>query len=255
MTAKIFDYGRTSPLISDPGNVLAALPLSEDESHSLTLRGAQTDVEKALAAHGSMPVSRDVLGVGVARLIMLIIAGVLAVVGFGVAFSSSRGTIAGLVVGIVCVMLIAAIFFSARRRKLAIQQLSLAWEKGWVQFAPARVGGVWISGQSAHNVEDKRTNEVRYRYRAAVEVPAGNYGPGFRFDSEEFGAPADRDGQPLGLHMAPSELDVLEPEFFNGWTIARWVVGAEEKSATIATDLSRKQVIAALQAAGIHSQL
>lgn len=212
----------------------------------------RTDVEKALVAAGAMPVSRDVLGLGVARLIMLIIAGVLAVIGFGVALSSSRGTIAGIVVGVLCVMLMGAIFLSARRRKFAIQQLTRAWEKGWVQFGPARVGGVWISGQSSHNIEDKRTHEVRYRYRAAVEVLDGDYGPGFRFNSEEFGAPSDRDGQPLGLHMAQSELDVLEPEFFNGWTIARWVVGAEEKSATIATDLSRKQVIAALQAAGIH---
>ncbi len=246
----IFKHARTAPLIDDPNGTIARLIDDGSFEQACTLPAGSPATIAALESNGRMPV--DGLRSGMAASQVVVSAVGLGFIALGVVlivFAQGTGaSVAGVIIGLIGALLCGVMVISVRKRVSTVAELSKAWDNGWLRFAPARVGGVWISGVTCHgNQREDRDTEYRFRYRALVEVyPTDGTAP-FRFHSSEFTALADRHGRPMGLKMVEGPLDHFEPEFSNGWTIARWIAG-DSDSATITTDLSLAQIKAALAA-------
>lgn len=245
---RIFNYARVSAVIDDPDNAVARGVEMQQFDQPCPYPVGSPAVDAALESNGRMPVAGMRGGTSTAQVVLFGVSLALIILGVLLLMFGSAAAVAGAVLGLVGVLLFGVAVVSVRKRIRALEQLSMAWRSGWLRFAPARVGGVWISSFSRHgNQRDERDSEVRFRYRALVEVYPTDGSAPFRFHTSEFTAPSSRNGKPVGLNMVEGPLDHFEPEFTNGWTIARWVAGNED-SATITTDLSIAQIRAALRA-------
>lgn len=250
----VFTHARTAALIDDPYGALARGAEAGTFAQSCTLPSGSPAITAALESNGRMPVDGLRGGMATSQVAISIVGLVLVVLGLFLFFvpDGTGAKIAGAFIGFTGALLWTVTVFSARKRIGAVENLATAWQNGWVRFAPARVGGVWISSVSRHgNRREDRDTEYRFRYRALVEVYPTDGTEPFRFHSSEFTALADRHGVPLGLKMVEGPLDHFEPEFSNGWTVARWFAGDPE-SATITTDLSVAQIKAALRASAVR---
>ncbi|KAB1503658.1 hypothetical protein F7230_00555 [Corynebacterium sp. 320] len=250
---KVFDYahastthGQAEEALAQP-SVLASIS-SPREGESTDPR--QTGFTEALASHGQLPVPRPVAGVGVGRGLCLL--GAAGCVIWAVAVGLAGNVLLAVAVGVIAVALLAGVAVSHRAYRRRVALVERAWDNGWVRFAPARVGAVWVSHMSHHQGTKALDQDTRYYFQARVQVCSAEGEELFQFDSAPFSAPADRNGVPLDLHTAPTPLDLLEPEAFNGWTVARWIDGHEEHTATIATGLTRQQICAGLTHAGVR---
>ena len=251
----LFHYGRSSAAIDDPADAIR----QGAESGQFDTRNPHEVNSPALMAalesHGRLPVAGSRGGMSTAQIVIETIGLALLIGGVALCLISGPALFAGLILGTIGLVLVVVGVISFRRRRSNLAMISQAFNNGWLSFAPARVGGVWISSvrqHSSHNIDRDdhvRNNDVRFRYRALVEVFPTDGSEPFRFTSGEFSAPASHRGVPLDLKMMDGPLDHGEPEFNNGWTIARWVTGNQE-SATITTDLAKSQIRAALQAVG-----
>ncbi|WP_295641941.1 hypothetical protein [uncultured Corynebacterium sp.] len=249
---KIFPYARTSATIDDPSGALQNSIQNGAFEKPCPHPAGSPGLVQALEHNGRLPVNSAFGGLGGGRIVLGAVAIGLILAGFFFGFFSITRGGPSIVVPIVLLfiggVLGAVAAYSVRLRSRRLHQLGVAWRNGWVRFAPARVGGVWISSASQHNNSDDYTHEVRYNFRAIVEVLPNDGGEKFTFVSSEFSAPADADGKPYKLHRAENPLDVLEPEHFNGWTIARYLAHDPAGTATISTDLSAAQVKAGVEA-------
>lgn len=170
---------------------------------------------------------------------------------------SVSGTGVGVALLVIAAVLVSFTVWSARSRRRRLVALARAWQNQWLRFAPARVGAVWVDRHVTHGRKDARgaNQDNRYWFRALVEVYPTDGTPVFTVTTEPFQALANRDGVPHSLHSAPNPVDVFEPEYTNGWTVARYVAGDHDTvtaSATVTTNLSLPQVGAALEAAGVQ---
>ncbi len=253
---KIFPYARSSALIDDPSGALQAAASSDAFASPCPHPTGSPAVTKALAERGKLPVNSAFGGLGGGRVILGIVGLVMTLTGVVCALLRfTRGApsiVVALVLLLIGVLLVVVTVYSARQRSRNLHQLGMAWRNGWVRFAPARVGGVWVSSATRHNGPEDHTHEVRYKFRAIVEVLPTDGGESFTITTAEFSAPADADGQPYDLISAENPLDVLEPEHFNGWTIARYLAHDPHGTATISTDLSAAQIKAAVQVVAGH---
>lgn len=249
---KIFPYARTSAVIDDPSGALEAAAESGAFSKPCPYPEGSPALTRALEDNGKLPVNSAFGGLGGGRIVLAVVSTALLASAVFFGFTSiSRGT-PSIVVPIVLLfvggVLGAVTLYSVRMRRRNLYQLGVAWRNGWVRFAPARVGGVWISSASHHNSSEDYTHEVRYNYRAIAQILPTDGGDSFTITTSEFSAPSDADGRPYNLHRAENPLDVLEPEHFNGWTIARYLAHDPQGTATICTDLSASQVSAGVKA-------
>ncbi len=257
----IFTHARNSTTLHDPDSALAEGMNSGAFDVPCTLPPDSAAVTDALQHQGTMPISGTRwLGMSTGQLVLvgasavLLLAGVV-LIGVSSGPSDTPGLVTGVVLGVIglAVGAITAVSVRARHRNLLL--LAAAWQNGWLRFAPAEVGAVWVDrtvqhGQKRH---DRVNQDNRYWYRALVQVhPTDGHAP-FTVTTEPFQALGDRDGRPHDLRTAPGPLDSFEPEYANGWTVARYVAGDAAScaaSATVTTNLSDDQVRAALAAAG-----
>lgn len=250
---EIFQYGRSSVVIDDPadGLVRGAQAGTFDERCSLPAGSAA--INAALSNSGRMPVAGNAAGFSVVQTAVLCVGGCLVLFsGFLGLRGGTQSTVIGTVLSAIGLLMAGIALYSAKKRRGRLQILGKAWGNGWLRFAPVRVGGVWISRVSTHNDNGDTTNtDRRFYYKAMAQAyPTDGLQP-FTFRTGEFNAPADWNGHAYNLRMAEGLMDVLEPEYTNGWTICRYIAGQPE-TATIATDLSAKQVKAALEVAQIR---
>ncbi|HIW96564.1 MAG TPA: hypothetical protein H9867_08825 [Candidatus Corynebacterium gallistercoris] len=250
---KVFSHARHSAIIDDPDGSLAAGEASGQFDVRCSLPSGSPSIKAALEANGRVPVAGNAGGVSAGQWVIIGVAAALFAVGlFFALLAGGAAVIPGIVIAAVGVLLagVGSVSITRRRRNLLV--LGKAWSNGWIRFAPARVGGVWVHRVSTHNDNpDRRNNERRYYFKAIVEVQPDDGTEPFTFTTREFPAAASWDGTPVGLNLAAGPLDVLEPEYSNGWTVCRYIAG-NPASATISSDLSGKQVEAALRAAGIR---
>ena len=250
---KIFPYARASAVIHDPSGALESAERTGAFDLPCPFPNGSTVIAQALQKNGKLPVNSAFGGLGGGRIILAIISLAMLAVGFFcLLLRVTRGgpsIIIALVLFFVGGLLAAVTIYSIRVRRRNLHHLGVAWRNGWVRFARARVGGVWIAGATEHNRTEDHTHEVRYRYRAIAEVLPDDGNEPFTITTEEFSAPSDSYGRPYSLILADNPLDVLEPEHFNGWTIARYLAHDPHNTATICTDLSSGQVKAAIEAA------
>lgn len=250
---KIFQYARTSSMIDDPGNVLSHGAASGLFNNRCPFPSDNPAIVAALESAGTMPVAGSKWPLSPIQVVVGVGALVVGTIGTLATALGSGGTrvIGVVILGVALLLLMIAVISTAQRRR-NVSVLGTAWRQGWVRFAPARVGGVWINRVVHHNPHQDRLNYHRnYYYRAAVQVFPTDGSQPFTFTSTEFEAIASWEGMPVDLNQAYGPLDVFEPEFFNGWTICRYIAG-QPNSATITTDLSRRQIAAALAAAGVR---
>ena len=255
----LFNYARSSVTIHDPDQALARGAESGQFDTRNPRQTTSASLLAALESNGRMPIAGSARGFSVPQVVCAVVGAVLVLgaIALILATRAMGGIIAGGILGLIGVLVLALAAVSMSRRRKNMEKIAAAWNNGWLCFAPARVGGVWISGVTRHSGrrDDEhsrgRDNDIRFRYRAVVRVYPTDGSPEFEFVSEEFSAPASRRGQPVNLKMMEGPLDHFEPEFSNGWTIARWVAGNPE-SATVTTDLSQAQVRAGLRASGAH---
>lgn len=260
----IFDHARMHPSFSDPGGLIRkgfAAGLFENPCPEPP---DAAEFVAALERSGRMPVSDAQHGVGPAQGSVIGLGTLAVIAGIAVCWiqvAQGAGIVPTGLIGLVVAVLGAVVLVSGmatvRRRRQALAALYRAWDTGWIRFAPARVGAVWLHrrhhvvGQESPAAAKKLGNEdVEFYFKAFVEVfPTNGVAP-FSFETEEFRAIADVDANPRGLIAAPSPLDVAEPEFSNGWTVARFLATAPQSSATITTNLSERQIEAALSSPG-----
>lgn len=255
--AVLFTHARTATRIDDPGGFLED-GLSSGRFDVPCPEGPDTSaVTVALGATGPLPMAGVyALGLSVPQLVLSGVTALLTVAGLvllllGVPVATLVFLVFAVVLGTLTVM-------SARRRRAGLRALSLAWERGWVRFAPARVGAAGVDrvvrhGPQAGPKEDRgRNQDVRYWYRADVRVYLTDGSDSFTVTTAPFQALPDRDGTALNLRTAPGPVDAAEPEYANGWTVVRYLVGAPEASATVTTNLTDAQLTAALEAAGVR---
>lgn len=257
---KIFTHARQDMTVHDPVGAIAAGHQQGRFDVDCSLPQDDPAVTGALQAHGTMPVAGvRWLGLATGQLVLAIMSVVMVLLGLVlVAVSSGPSETPGRVAGVVIAVLGAAVgvltVISARRRRVGMHALANAWQHGWLRFAPAEVGGVWIAREVVHGREHPQgvNQDHRYWYCAEVRVhPADGTEP-FTFITRPFEALGDRDGNPHDLRTAPGVVDAFEPEYANGWTIVRYIAGDpqdREASATVTTNLSDDQVRAALEAA------
>lgn len=251
----LFNHARTSAVIHDPERAIR----DGAERGRFDTRNPKVANSPALVAalesNGRMPVAGRESGVSGMQILLGIIAALLIIGGGALAVLSTATLPVGAIIALIGVGLLAVTVVSFRRRRANIAHISKAWANGWLAFAPARVGGVWISSATQHSSRNYNrddhvpNNDVRYQYRAVVEVFPTDGSQPFQFTTAEFSAPASHSGVPINLKMMEGPLDQGEPEYSNGWTLARWVYGNQD-SATITTDLSKLQIQAALKAVG-----
>jgi hypothetical protein len=255
--AELFRHARSATTVDDPGGYLRD---GAATGHFRTPNPAGPDasaVTTALAGHGPMPLAGvRWLGLSTPQLVIGGVAVILAATGCAALAAGSATTAAVFLVLAVLLAVITGV--SARRRRASLAPLYAAWDGDWLRFAPARVGAVWLDHSVRHGPavgpkEDRgRNQDVRHYFRAGVRVfPTDGSAP-FDFTTAPFQALATRDGEPHGLRTAPSPVDAGEPEYANGWTVARYVTGVPEASATLTTNLSTAQIEAALAAADIR---
>lgn len=254
---KIFPYARISAVIDDPSGALESAGQTGAFELPCQHPSGSPAIIRALQNNGKLPVNSAFGGLGGGRVILAIVSLAMVAIGFMcAAFRFTRGA-PSIIIAIVLIfiggLLAAVTVYSVRVRRRNLYQLGLAWRNGWVRFAPARVGGVWISGATEHNRSEDHTHEVRFRYRAIAEVLPDDGNDPFTITTAEFSAPADSLGRPYGLILADNPLDVLEPEQFNGWTVARYLAHDPQNTATICTDLSSAQIKAAIDVASGRS--
>lgn len=254
---ELFEPARTATTVADPGGLLRD-GAATGRFDSPAPAGPDTSaVTAALAGAGPMPLAGvHVLGLSTAQLVLGATAGLLVVAALAAFVGWS--TPAAVVFLVLAVIVGALTVVSAHRRRESLAPLYAAWQGGWLRFAPARVGAVWLDHSVRHGPpmgpkEDRgRNQDVRHYFRATVDVlPTGGSTP-FRFTTAPFQTLADRDGVPHGLRTAPSPVDATEPEYANGWTIVRYVAGAAEQSVTVTTNLTAAQITAGLAAAGVY---
>lgn len=250
---KIFSHARRSAVIDDPNGALASGEAAGQFDFRCSLAPGSASVLSALESNGRVPVAGNPGGISAGQWVMVAVAAAMVSVGLlFVVLAGGPSTIPGFVIMGVGLLLAVMGSMSIMRRRQNLLILGKAWSNGWIRFAPARVGGVWVHRVSHHNKNpDRRNNERRYYFKAIVEAAPDDGTEPFTFTTREFPAAASWDGIPVGLNLAAGSLDVLEPEYGNGWTICRYIAG-DPSSATISTDLSGKQVEAALRAAGIR---
>lgn len=247
----LFRYARTSPVIEDPNGALHRGMEGGSFQERCALPQDDPAVVAALESQGRVPVDGMKNGMANSQAVLCVVAVGLIVLGVAMGVLTNRfgGWLAGGIMAVIGAIILAIDIWSIRRRKQAVANLSEAWHNGWLRFAPAHVGAVWVSSSTRHgNQREQRDADFRYRYRALVEVYPTDGSAPFHMHTEEFDANADRDGIPYGLKMADGPLDFFEPEFSNGWTVARWVAG-DPQSATITTDLNMDQIKAVLRVA------
>lgn len=250
---EVFKYGRSSVVIDDPQDGLARGNEAGTFDQRCPLPAGSVAVNAALSDNGRMPIAGNSAGFSVVQIVVLVVGAAMGAFG---AFLATRGSMQPLVIGAVLgaigLLMAGIALYSAAKRRSRLRILGKAWGNGWLRFAPVRVGGVWITRVSTHNDNGERTNtERRYYYKAMVQAYPTDGTEPFTFRTGEFNAPANWEGRPYNLHMADGPMDVLEPEFTNGWTICRYIAGQPE-TATISTDLSAKQVKAALEVSQIR---
>lgn len=256
---RIFTHARSTAAIADPGNLIeqghaagtfaAPCPLPPDDGR----------VTGALRDAGTMPVSGvRLFGLATAQLVLVVSACVVLLVGV---LLVGAGSVSGVGVGTVLLLLGVGIlgftWVSARGRRRKLVALASAWQNGWLRYAPARVGAVWVDRRVTHGRGNNQgaNQDNRYWYRAVVEVHPTDGTPVFTVVTDPFQALANREGVPHDLVSAPNPVDAFEPEYTNGWTIVRYVAGTRETrsgSATVTTNLSLDQISAALSAAGVR---
>lgn len=251
--ADIFRYGRSSVIIDDPADGLAYGEEVGTFDEGCSLPAGSAAINAALSSNGRMPVAGNSAGFSAVQIVVLVVGVALAAFG---GFLATRGStqplVIGAVLGAIGLLMVGIALYSATKRRGRLRILGKAWANGWLRFAPVRVGGVWISRVSTHNDNGDATNtDHRYYYKAMAQAHPTDGSEPFTFRTGEFNAPADWEGRPYDLKVADRPMDVLEPEYTNGWTICRYIAGQPE-TATIATDLSAKQVKAALEAAQVR---
>ena len=251
----LFHYGRSSAVIDDPdGAIRRGAESGQFDTRNPHVANSPA-LMAALESHGRLPVAGSRGGMSTTQIVIGVIGLALLIGGVALCLIPGPALFAGLILGAIGLLLVVVDVISFQRRRANLTMISQAFNNGWLSYAPARVGGVWISSarqHSSHNNDREdhvRNNDVRFRYRALVEVFPTDGSEPFRFTSGEFSAPASHRGVPLDLKMMDGPLDHGEPEFNNGWTVARWVSGNQE-SATISTDLAKAQIRAALNAVG-----
>ncbi|MBC2681572.1 hypothetical protein [Corynebacterium anserum] len=250
----LFRYARTSPVIEDNYGALRRGKENGVFRQPCPLPAENPAVLAALESHGRVPVDGLKNGMAGSQALLSAVSVSLIILGTFLCVFTTRfgGCVAGGVIASIGIVILIVDVWSIRRRQRDVATLSEAWHNGWLRFAPAQVGGVWVSSSTRHgNQRELRDADFRYRYRALVEVHPMDGSEPFYVRTDEFDVDADREGLPYGLKMADGPLDMFEPEFSNGWTVARWVAGIPE-SATITTDLNVEQIKAVLRAAGIR---
>jgi hypothetical protein len=256
---RIFTHARSATAIADPGGLIedgaatgrfaAPCPLPPDDER----------VTAALRGSGTMPVSgARLLGLATSQLVLAVAAcGVLLVGALLLGAGSVSGTGVGVVLLLLGVGILGFTWTSARGRRRRLLALASAWQNGWLRFAPARVGAVWVDRQVTHGRANSQgaNQDNRYWFRAVVEVHPTDSTPVFTVVTDPFQALADHEGAPHDLVSAANPVDAFEPECTNGWTVARYLAGDDETrsaSATVTTNLSVAQISAALTAAGVR---
>lgn len=244
---KIFRHGRRAALIDDPDKALAQGVAGGQFAQRCSSPADSPAFIAALESNGRMPVGGMRSGLSVAQIAIALTGLGLCVIGGLIAVAAGRGMVAGIVIAVVGALLLVLAVMSSRKRIKGVENLGAAWRSGWLRFTPARVGGMWIDSVTHHgSPSDDHNSDVRYEYRALVEVWPTNGEPRFVFVTSPFSVIGERDGKSRGMEISPEPLDQFEPEFSNGWTVARWVAG-NPASATITTELSERQIVAALQ--------
>ncbi|MGO1949732.1 MAG: hypothetical protein ACTH1D_08865 [Mycobacteriaceae bacterium] len=250
----IFTHARSSLTIDDPAGLVESGYRGGRFASPCELPRDDADVTGALEAHGTVPVSGvRWLGLATPQLVLAGVAAVLVVGGLILTgISDTPGLVAGVVLTVIGAAIVALTVTSARGRRRRMIALAAAWRNGWLRFAPAEVGAVWIDRVVKHGRKDSRgaNQDSRYWYRAEVRVHPTDGTPEFTFTSRAFQALSDDDGVPRDLRTSPNPVDAFEPEYANGWTIVRYVAGEQEDTATVTTNLSEGQIRAALAAAG-----
>ncbi|WP_297009292.1 hypothetical protein [uncultured Corynebacterium sp.] len=253
----LFTHARTSTQVDDPGGFLRDgassgrfdLPSPDGPDDSA--------VAVSLRSSGAVPTGGiHALGLSTPHLLLVGVTVVLLVLALTCLVAG--GPVVALVFTVFALVLGVLTLVSVQRRRVGLRTLDAAWRQGWVRFAPARVGAAWLDrvvrhGPSTGPRGDRgRNQDVRYWFRAGVEIfPTDGTEP-FTVTTSPFQVLADRDGKPHGLRTAPGPLDLTEPEYCNGWTVARYIVGSPVESATVTTGLTDTQILAALEAAGIR---
>ncbi|WP_420098504.1 hypothetical protein [Corynebacterium sp.] len=255
---RLFTHARNATVIADPGGLVEAGYAAGRFATPCPLPPDDDAVTTALRDNGTMPVAgARFFGLATAQLVL--VATALAVVLVSLVLLGA-GSVSGVGVGIVLLLLGAGILgftaLSARSRRRRLVALATAWQNGWLHFAPARVGAVWIDRRVTHGRANSQgaNQDNRYWYRAVVEVHPTDGSEVFTVVTEPFQALANREGVPHDLVSAPNPVDAFEPEYTNGWTIARYLAGTPEtmtRSATVTANLSLTQIGAALKAAGV----
>jgi hypothetical protein len=256
---RIFTHARSTTAIADPGGLLEEGAATGQFASPCPLPPDDDRITGALRGTGTMPVSGTRLfGLATSQLVLVVSACGVLVVG---ALLLGAGSVSGTGVGLVLLLLGAGIlgftWTSARGRRRRLLALASAWQNGWLRFAPARVGAVWVDRRVSHGKANRQgaNQDNRYWFRAVVEVRPTDGTPVFTVVTEPFQALADHEGAPHDLVSAPNPVDAFEPEYTNGWTIARYLAGDQETrsaSATVTTNLSPAQISAALTAAGVR---
>ncbi|OLT50644.1 hypothetical protein BJF89_09305 [Corynebacterium sp. CNJ-954] len=256
---RIFTHARSATVIADPNDLISTAYEEGRFSTHCPLPPDDAAVTEALRGNGTMPVAgARLFGLATAQLVLVVSACAVALVGL---LLLGAGSVSGVGVGSVLLVLGAGILaftvLSARSRRRRLVALATAWQNGWLRFAPARVGAVWVDRRVTHGRANSQgaNQDNRYWFRAVVEVHPTDGSPTFTVVTDPFQALANRDGVPHDLVSAPNPVDAFEPEYTNGWTVARYVAGPTETmaaSATVTTNLSSTQIGAALRAAGVR---
>lgn len=256
---QIFTHARSRTITADPGSLIEDGYLAGRFDDTCTLPPDSPEVTRALQDNGTMPVAgARLFGLDTTQLVL--IASAAGVVLAGVLLLGA-GTVSGTGIGaamlIIAACLVGLTLVSARSRRRRLVALAKAWKNDWLRFAPARVGAVWVDRHVTHGRKSPNgaNQDNRYWFRAVVEVHPTDGSPVFTVTTEPFQALANRDGEPHGLRSAPNPVDVFEPEFTNGWTVARYIAGDRDTvtaSATVTTNLSLNQIGAVLRAARIQ---
>lgn len=257
----IFTHARSATTLHDPAHAVEQGASSGTFDVPCNLPSDSPAVIDALEGHGTMPVAGTRwFGLSTSQLVLagvsaaLVLAAVI-LVAVSSGPSDTPGLVTGVVLGLIGLAVGAITAVSARARRRGLMALATAWHNGWLRFAPAEVGAVWVDRTVLHGQKrpDGVNQDNRYWYRALVRVhPTDGHAP-FTVTTQPFQALGDREGHPHDLRTAPGPLDSFEPEYANGWTIARYVAGDADTcaaSATVTTNLSDAQVRAALAASG-----
>lgn len=256
---RIFTHARSATTIADPGGLVEDGYGAGRFSTACPFPSDYEAVTDALSANGTMPVAgARLFGLATAQLVLVACA--VAVVLVGVLLLGA-GSVSGTGVGVVLILLGAGLaglsLVTARSRRRRLLALAAAWRNGWLRFAPARVGAVWVDRLVTHGRANSQgaNQDNRYWFRALLEVHPTDGSPVFTVTTAPFQALADHAGTPHDLVSAPNPVDVFEPEYSNGWTVVRYLAGDHDTvaaSSTVTTNLSLNQIGAALRAAGVR---